>query len=125
MVPPPYSAITVVPCENAIGLASASVLPKSSTAVAAVQLTLFMNPPDANRQVRTHVSGHGTDQDGQAMGGGFSGGSNTRHQGNTGNGRNPQPSRTCPSCRGKARYPHANCPPTRSPMAQQRTTAPQ
>src|SRR6188472_2780254 len=78
MVPAPYSAITVVPCENAIGLASASVLTKNSSAVAAVQLTLFMNPPDANRRVRTHVSGHGTDQDGQAIGGGFSGGSNRR-----------------------------------------------
>src|SRR6187397_208451 len=78
MVPAPYSAITVVPCENAIGLAVASVLPSDSTAAAAVLMNLFMNPPDANRRARAHRSAHGTDHEDQAIGGGFSGGSNTR-----------------------------------------------
>src|SRR6187397_154776 len=78
MVPAPYSAITVVPCENAIGLASASVLPSDSATAAAVRLNLFMNPPDASRRARAHASAHGTDQGSQAIGGGLSGGSNTR-----------------------------------------------
>ena len=149
-------------------LGVASVLPSSSTAAAAAQLNLFMNPPDANRRVRTHVSGHGTDQDGQAIGGGFSGGSNTRECAATigrltriesartwdteseevmpkaalqaarhaatesapsgQHGQSPESAAHAGHVHHavrKARHPHANRPPTRSPMAQQRSTAPQ